>query len=205
MSETIDLPVYVYIYHLFCYSIHDSKLTNLSFLNDLSQLVLFKKKDHMASSAVSGILGVLIGIAYDIPSEEYLSLCRFANEILNSLTARVLDHILEHENKSEKNMCKEKFQGNGDTNMHAKSNEDKGKNRYLDISEKEEISIMNIYELVLNNLSVTSEAMESYCSAQLLHILTHHPNLQLARVFRDQEKWRSTQADITLSVLMQKV
>ncbi|XP_071528013.1 uncharacterized protein [Panulirus ornatus] len=184
--------------------IHDSKPTNLSIVDDLLQLVLYKKMDNVSTSAVSGILSVLIGIAYDLVSEKYLSLCRFANDVLNSLTTKLLDHIIENENRSEKNVCKEKFHDNG-IHMHTEDSQEERKNEYSGDSETREIPIMNIFGIVSNNLSVTSEALESYCSAQLIYILTHRPNLQLGRVLRKQEKWRSTRADTTLSALMQKL
>lgn len=183
--------------------IHDSGNTTHSIVDGLFDLILHGRKDHVDTSAVSDILSVLICIAYDSAEDDHASLCKFANQALCSLTTRLLNHILNWETEKREYAT---ILGTDSTSLKSESkckgNVTKSTN---ELSEDGVTEVMNIYELVLNNLSITSEALELYCSGQLMKLLTHCPELQLGRVLRHQEKWRSTKANTALSAWMQKL
>lgn len=65
--------------------------------------------------------------------------------------------------------------------------------------------VMNIYALLTNNLSVGKQPLIDYCSSQLVQILTHSPDLELALVLTQQDKWRSTRTNTALASLLRKV
>ncbi|XP_047485099.1 uncharacterized protein LOC125036506 [Penaeus chinensis] len=171
-------------------SIHDKGSCESSILEDLTHLVLHGKNEEPGISVVSDALAVLLGIAYDLDTTQYDSLCKYASTMLHSLTERMLENILE-----------------GGTNEE-RVGQQRGSRSFDDIQDGKESSaedlvdqesMINIYHLMRDNLKVTPEAIESYCSAQLLQVLTHRPNLQLGRVLKEQERWRSTQANSVLS------
>ncbi|XP_045600459.1 uncharacterized protein [Procambarus clarkii] len=162
----------------------ESKHTRSSMVDGLLFLILYGKNEDVNISTVSEILAVVICIAYDSAKDEHASLSRFANQILSDLTSRLLTHILDSE--TEKRL-----------KLDVQTTDE--------FSEKDMVEVMNVYELVLNNLSITSQALDRYCSSQLVQLLTHRPELQLGRVLREQDQWRSTQANATLSAWMQKL
>ncbi|XP_042231617.1 uncharacterized protein LOC121872690 isoform X4 [Homarus americanus] len=184
-------------------SLHDSKHTSLSVVEDLVHLVLYEKENPMNTSAVSEILAVLICIVYEPAKDKCVSLSKFANRVLTSLTERLLNHVLYNKVKKGLNLSS---QESGDQHSHVKSSPKEKVSKSSDDSiERSTIKVMNIYELVLNNISISTQALEAYCSSQLVQVLTHRPELHLGRVLRNQENWRSTQANTTLSAWMWKL
>lgn len=99
--------------------------------------------------------------------------------MLHSLTEKMLDHILEWGKNEEKTGQQRGNRSFDDVQDGKESNtEDEGDQK----------SVINIYQLMCDNLKVTPEGIESYCSAQLLQVLTHRPNLQLGRNTGDQRR-----------------
>ncbi|XP_066939076.1 uncharacterized protein [Macrobrachium rosenbergii] len=158
-------------------SIHDEKGGSLlKLLEDLMKLILHSSGNSEGTSIVSEALGALVNLSYNLKKSEYHSLSKSASDLLDSVTEHVLDFI--HESFT------------GDSAENTKSRNSR---------------VLNIYELLMNNLKVTSQALQNYCSSQLIYMLTYQPNLHVASVLKSQEKWRSALANPVLSLLMQKL
>ncbi|KAK4321097.1 hypothetical protein Pmani_008081 [Petrolisthes manimaculis] len=66
-------------------------------------------------------------------------------------------------------------------------------------------TVTNIYALLTNCLSVGKQALIDYCSSQLVQILTHSPDLELALVLTRQDVWRSTHTNTALASMLRKL
>ncbi|KAK3879105.1 hypothetical protein Pcinc_016302, partial [Petrolisthes cinctipes] len=66
-------------------------------------------------------------------------------------------------------------------------------------------TVTNIYALLTNCLSVGKQALVDYCSSQLVQILTHSPDLELALVLTRQDVWRSTHTNTALASMLRKL
>ncbi|XP_064103249.1 uncharacterized protein LOC135213204 [Macrobrachium nipponense] len=158
-------------------SIHDEEGGSLlKLLEDLMKLILHSSDNSDGTSIVSEALGALVNLSYNLKKSEYHSLSKSASNLLDSVTEHLLDFVLES------------FTEGSSENTENRNSQ-----------------VLNIYELLMNNLKVTSQALQNYCSSQLIYVLTHQPNLHVTSVLKSQEKWRSTLVNPVLSLLMQKL
>ena len=148
-----------------------------------------------STSIAVDALGALVNFSYNLDENDYHSLSKSASGLLDAVTERLLDYVLKNSSKN---------------NVGEKTNEvisDKGEDRDPpgNLPEKGKCATINIYELLMNNLRVTTQALQSYCASQLIAMLTHRPDMHVASVLKSQEKWRSTLANPLLSSMMQKL
>ncbi|KAK7068186.1 hypothetical protein SK128_013543 [Halocaridina rubra] len=181
-------------------SIHDGKGGSVgSLLDDLINIILHKGQDPDSIAIAGDMLASLVSLSYNLDKEEYISLSKYSSDMLYSVTEHLLDYILKEDKVTGvQNTCT-----GSNNNKHI--NTDHSKTQSAESVYSNKSSVLNIYELLMNNLQVTLQALQKFCSSQLVYLLTFRPMLHVANVLKSQELWRSTNANPILSSLIQKL
>ena len=184
-------------------------------VNGLLDLLLHQS-GQSSTQAASDILALLVGLMYSESgsiSQEWQPLAKFAGVVLQSLTEKVLDVVLESSSNRQLTLKQQKrkrsLKQSEETHpryTHQSQTTPKNDEKETSVaSVTDTCEVMNIYQLVLENPRVPQEALERYFTAQLVQTLTHRPNIKLTKVLKKQKMWCSAEANRTLIALLQKV
>lgn len=174
--------------------------------------ILLHQHGHSSSQAAGDILALLVGWMYsgsDNISQKWQPLAKFAGEVLQSLTGKVLDFVLKSPGNAQQQKGKEILKKQS-KEVHQENKLQNCKQQQLTppkdaANNSKTCEVVNMYQLVLENPRVSHEALEGYFSAQLIQTLTHCPDIKLTKVLKEQEVWHSAKTNRTLVALLQKV